>query len=100
MDRSNTIQLQNLQNTLETINDFIYLGSLITNKGGCETEIKRRIALARTAIELSEDMSRQIHNQKYQKSLVNTLVFSIFSYGSESWIIKAVDRLRIDAFEM
>lgn len=50
IDRNNTMRMRNLQNRLDVVDNFIYLGALITNKGGCEEEIRRRIALARTAM--------------------------------------------------
>lgn len=43
IDRNNTMQIRNLQNRFEVRDNFIYLGALITNKGGCEEEIRRRI---------------------------------------------------------
>jgi len=43
IDRSNAVQINNLPPNIETVNDFIYLGSLITNTEGCVAEIRRRI---------------------------------------------------------
>lgn len=101
IDRSNTMHMGNLQNRLEVVDNFIYLGSLIINKEGCEEEIRRRITLARTSMSNLTKIWKDRHITKnIKKTLVNTLVFSVFSYGSESWTIKSGDRQRIDAFEM
>ncbi|XP_071580973.1 uncharacterized protein [Temnothorax nylanderi] len=101
IDRGNTIQRNNVRPDMETVNEFIYLGSLISNIGGSEAEIRRRIAMSRTAManlrRIWED--KQITTNT-KIALVRSLVFSIFSYGAETWTIKAADRHRIDAFEM
>lgn len=101
IDRSDTLQLKNLPSRVETVKEFIYLGSLITDGGGCEPEIRRRITLARTAMSnlLKIWLDKQI-SRNTKKVLLSTLVFPIFAYGSESWTIKTADRRRIDAFEM
>lgn len=93
IDRSDTLQLKNLPSRVETVKEFIYLGSLITDGGGCEPEIRRRITLARTAMSnlLKIWLDKQI-SRNTKKVLLSTLVFPIFAYGSESWTIKTADR--------
>ncbi|VEN39957.1 unnamed protein product [Callosobruchus maculatus] len=85
----------------EVVQCFVYLGSLIDNSGSCENEIRRRIQQARVAMTELTKIWRDHNITKATKMLlVQSLVFSIFSYASETWTIKKADRARIDAFEM
>lgn len=86
---------------LESVDNFVYLGSIITNNGSSELEIRRRIAMAKTAMSQLQNIWRDRNISRHTKiKLVRTLVFSIFLYACETWTIKAADRTRIDAFEM
>ncbi|KAM3960685.1 LOW QUALITY PROTEIN: uncharacterized protein ACR2FA_005277 [Aphomia sociella] len=75
---------------------FVYLGSLITGQGGSEREI-RRTHMTKSAI---TKMIRIWRNRKVSNAtkvrLVRTLVFPIFLYGSEEWMIRAREREKID----
>ncbi|VEN45765.1 unnamed protein product, partial [Callosobruchus maculatus] len=85
----------------EVVQSFVYLGSLIDNSGSCENEIRRRIQQARVALTRLTKIWRDHNITKATKmSLVQSLVFSIFLYASETWTVKKADRARIDAFEM
>lgn len=85
----------------EVVKQFTYLGSTLNNSGSCEPEIRRRIQLARTAMTQLQTLWKDRNLTKATKiQLVKTLVFPIFSYASETWVILAADRRRIDAFEM
>lgn len=100
VDRSNKLQLTGAL-SLETVEDFIYLGANINNTGSCEKEIRRRIGMAKTAMTQLQRIWRDRNiSRKTKIKLVNSLVFSIFSYGAETWTLKKADRDRIDAFEM
>lgn len=79
----------------------IYLGACISNKGGSEEEIKRRIGMAKSALTKLVKIWKD-HNirKKTKKRLVQTLIFPIATYGSESWTLNAACRRRIEAFEM
>ena len=87
--------------TVETVADFIFLGSKITADGDCSHEIKRHLLLGRKAmtnldiIFKSRDitLSTKVH-------LVKAMVFPVVMYGCESWTIKKAERERIDAFEL
>ena len=87
--------------TMETVTDFIFLGSKITADGDCSHKIKRRLLLGRKdmtnidTILKSRDitLSTNVH-------LVKAMVIPVVMYGCESWIIKKVERRRIDAFEV
>ena len=86
---------------VETVADFIFLGSKITEDGDCSHEIKRRLLLGRKvmtnldSILKSGDitLSTKVH-------LVKAMVFPLVTYGCESWTIKKVEHRRTDAFEL
>ena len=83
------------------MDDFIYLGSTITNKGQSAPEIRRRLAMARDAVQKLTSIwrSRRIRlNLKLR--LLQAAVFPIATYGSESWSMQKADERRVDAFEM
>ena len=85
----------------QVVQSFVYLSSLIENSGGCENEIRRRIQQARVAMTKLTKIWRDKNITKTTKvSLVQTLVFSVFLYASETWTVKKADRAHIDAFEM
>ena len=87
--------------TMETVSDFIFLGSKITTDGGCSHEIKRRLLLGRKAMTNLDSMlkSRDI-TLPTKVCLVKAMVFPVVMYGCESWTIKKAEHWRIDAFEL
>ena len=87
--------------TVETVADFIFLGSKITADGDCSHKIKRRLLLRRKVMTNLDSIlkSRDITLQT-KVHLVNAMVFPVVMYGSESWTIKKAERRRIDAFEL
>ena len=88
--------------TMETVTDFIFLGSKITADGGdCNHEIKRHLLLGRKAVTNLDSVlkSRDI-TLSIKVHLVKAMVFPIVMYGCESWIIKKAEHQRIDAFEL
>ena len=87
--------------TVETMSDFIFLGSKITADGDCSHEIKRCLLLGRKVMTSLESMlkSRDIILPTKVR-LVKAMVFPVVMYGCESWTIKKVERQRIDAFEL
>lgn len=99
-EHENEPQLPEISNC-EVVDKIMYLGSLIKNDGDCEAEIRRRIQLGRTAMsQLTKIWKDRNISIRTKKSLVKSLVFSVFWYASETWVIKTADRRRIDAFEM
>ena len=84
--------------TMETVSDFIFLGSKITADGDCSHEIKRGLLLGRKAmtnldsILKSRDITlpRKVH-------LLKGMVFLVVMYGCKSWIIKKAEHRRVDA---
>ena len=87
--------------TLETVADFIFLGSKITADGDCRHEIKRRLLLGRKAMTNLDSIlkSRDI-TLPANVCLVKAIIFPMVMYGCESWTIKKAKRQRIDAFEL
>ena len=86
---------------METITDFIFLGSKIAADGDCSHEIKRPLILGRKFMTKLESIlkSRDITLLK-KVHLVKAMVFPVVIYGCESWTIKKAECWRIDAFEM
>ena len=86
---------------VETVADFIFLGSKITADGDCSHEIKRRLLLGRKFMTNLDSIlkSRDI-TLSTKVRLVKAMVFPVVMYACESWIIKNADRQRINAFEL
>ena len=86
---------------METVADFIFLGSKITADGDCSHEIKRHLLLGRKVMTNLESILKSRHITLLTKvRLVKALVFPVVMYGCESWTIKKVEHQRIDAFEL
>ena len=87
--------------TVETVSDFIFLGSKITTDGEFSHEIKRRLLLGRKAMTNLDSIfkSRDI-TLPIKVHLVKAMVFPVIMYGGESWTIKKAEHRRIDAFEL
>ena len=87
--------------TMETVTNFIFLGSKITAVGDFSYEIKRQLLLGRKAMTNLDSIlkSRDI-TLPTKLCLVKAVVFPIVMYGCESWTIKKAERLRVDAFEL
>ena len=87
--------------TMETVRDFIFLGSKITADGDCSHETKRCLLLGRKAMTNLDSilkgrditLPRKVH-------LVKAMVFPVVMYGCESWTIKNAGHKRIDPFEL
>ena len=87
--------------TVETVSDFIFLGSKITADGDCSHEIKRRSLLGRKVMtNLDSIFKNRDITLPTKVRLVKAMVFHIVMYGCESWTVKKAERLRIDAFEL
>ena len=87
--------------TVETVADFIFLGSKITAEGDCSHEIKRCLLLGRKAMTSIDSIlkSRDI-TLPTKVHLVKTMVFPVVIYGCESWTIKKAECQGTDAFEL
>ena len=86
--------------TVETVSDFILLGSKITADGDCSHEIKRRLLLGRKAmINLDSIFKSRDITLPTKVRLVKAMGFPVVMHGCESWIVKKAECRRIDAFE-
>ena len=89
------------EETVETVSDYIFLGSKITAHGDCSHEIKRRLLLGRKVMTNLDHIfkSRDI-TLPTKFHLVKAVVFPVVMYGCESWTVKKAECRRIDAFEL
>ena len=87
--------------TMETVTDFIFLGSKITVDGDCSLEIKRCLLLGRKAVTNLDSIlkSRDI-TLPTKVHVVKAMVFPVVMYGCESWTVKKAERRRIDVYEL
>ena len=87
--------------TLETVSDFIFLGSKFTADGHCSHKIKRRLLLGRKIMTNLDSIlkSRDITSST-KVCLVKAMVFPVVMYGCERWTVKKAEHRRIDAFDL
>ena len=87
--------------TMETVRDFIFLGSKITANGDCSHEIKWHLLLGRKSVTNLDSILKSgditLPTKVY---LVKAMVFPVAIYGYESWTIKKAEHRRIDSFEL
>ena len=87
--------------TVETVSDFISLGSRITADGDCSHEIKRHLLLGRKVMtNLDSIFKGRDITLPTKVRLVKAMVFPVVMYGCESWTVKTAECRRIDAFEL
>ena len=86
---------------METVTDFIFLGSTITADGDCSHEIKRLLLLGRRAMNnLDSILKSKDITLPTNVDLVKAMVFPVVIYGNESWTIKKAGHQKIDALEL
>ena len=87
--------------TVETVTDFIFLGSKITADGDCSHDFKRHLLLGRKAMtDLDSILKSKDITLLTNVHLVKAMVFPVVMYGCESWTVKKTECRRIDAFEL
>ena len=86
---------------METVRDFILLGSKISVDGDCSHEIKRHLFLGRKAMTNPDSIlkSRDV-TLSTKVGLIKAMIFLVLMYGCESWTVKKAEHRRIDAFEL
>ena len=93
--------MANRWGTMETVADFIFLGSKITADGDCSHEIKRHLLLGRKVMtNLDSILKGRDITLSTKVRLVKVMIFPVVTYGCESWTIKKAEHQRIDAFEL
>ena len=86
---------------IETVTDFLFLGSKITADGDCSHEIKRRLLLGRKVMtNLDSILKSKDITLPTKVHVVKAMIFPIVMYGCESWAIKKAERWGINAFEL
>ena len=86
---------------METVTDFIFLGSKITTDDDCSHEIKRRLLLGRKVMTNLDSIFKSRDITLLTKvHLMKAMVFPVVMYGCKSWIIKKAEDQKIDAFEL
>ena len=86
--------------TMETVKDFLFLGSKTTADSDCSHEIKRHLLLGRKGVTtLVSILSRDV-TLPTKFCLVKAMVFPVVMYGCENWTIKKAEHQRIDVFEL
>ena len=89
------------EETIETVTDFIFLGSKITADGDCSHKIKRRLLFGRKAMtNLDRILKSRDISLLTKVCLVKAMVFPLVMYGCGNWTIKKAEHRRIDAFEL
>ena len=87
--------------TVETVSDFMFLGSRITADGDCSHKIKRHLLLGRkVTTNLDSILKSRDITLPTTVRLVKAMVFPVVMYGCESWTVKKAECQRIDAFEL
>ena len=86
--------------TMETVTDFIFLGSKITANGDCCHEIKRYLLLGRKAMTNLNNILKIRDITLPTKILVKAIVFPVVIYGCENFTIRKAEHRRIDAFKL
>ena len=93
--------MTNRWETMETVTDFIFLGSKITADGDCSHEIKRCLLLGRKAVtNLNSILKSRDFTLPTKVHLVKAVVFPVVMYGCESWTTKKAEHRGTDAFEL
>ena len=87
--------------TVETVTDFIFLGSKITADGDCSHEIKRSLLLGRKIMtNLDSILKGRDITLPTKFHLIKAMVFPVVMYGCECWTVKKAECRKIDAFEL
>jgi len=73
---------------LDQVEQFVYLGSLVTKDGRCTKEVQRRIALGKIAFSKRKELLRGSLSLGLKKRMVKVLVWSVVFYGSETWTLR------------
>jgi len=85
---------------VEQVMKFKYLGSVISEDGGCSEEVKVRIGMAKDAFKKRRELMTKNMNMDLRKKMVKTLIWPVALYGCETWTLKKEECRKLNAFEM
>ena len=86
---------------MQTVRDFIFLGSKITEDSECSHEIKRRLFFGSKAVtNLDSELKSRDITLSTKAHMVKAMVFLVVTHGCESWTTKKAEPQRIDAFKL
>ena len=87
-------------NSLEQVMEYCYLGSTVTSDGKCHKDIRKRIAMGKSAFNKRSELLRGKLSLQLKKRMVKSLIWSVTLYASETWTLRKEDIKRLEAFEM
>ncbi len=82
------------------MNQFLCLGTVISDDGTCTAEIKSRIAMAKNAFKKRRELFSKKLSKNLKKNVIMTIICSVALYGSETMTLRKYERDRLEAFEM
>jgi hypothetical protein len=85
---------------VEQVSQFRYLGSLISEDGYCEKDIRTRIGMGKSAFMAKKKLLNSNINMELKKRIIKSMVWSVMLYGAETWTLTQAEKKRIEAFEM
>jgi hypothetical protein len=94
------VEIEVYGKNIEQVQEFCYLGSLITEDARCSKEIRRRIAIAKEAFYKRKELMQSKLKLNLKKRMVKTLIWSVVLFGAETWTMRKEDIKRLEAFEM
>ena len=80
--------------------EYCYLGSTVTSDGKCHKDIRKRIAMGKSAFNERSELLRGKLSLQLKKRMVKSLIWSVTLYASETWTLRKEDIKRLEAFEM
>ena len=86
--------------SLEQVMEYCYLGSTVTSDGKCHKDIRKRIAMGKSAFNKRSELLRGKLSLQLKKRMVKSLIWSVTLYASETWTLRKEDIKRLEAFEM
>jgi hypothetical protein len=94
------LQIKIDKKQVENVEEFNYLGRMITNDARCTREIKARIAMAKAAFNKKKTLLTSKLDLELRKKLVKCYIWSIALYGAETWTLRKLDRKYLESLEM
>jgi hypothetical protein len=94
------LQIKIDKKQVENVEEFNYLGIMITNDARCTREIKARIAMAKAAFNKKKTLLTTKLDLELRKKLIKCYIWSIALYGAETWTLRKLDRKYLESFEM